>query len=232
MLDINHSEIQNNKGLIMLSPLLDEIGYLPFTDSSLNFSSLAIVINDIIINNRKIIVEFGSGISTIVLANLFKINKVGEKIISVEHDLDWFNFMKKYIIDNDLSNYVDLVYAELEEIDFSINGCKWYSFETLKTKLSNYGKIDCVLVDGPPAWEKGKEYSRFPALPFLKNYMNDNSSIFLDDTNRNAEKEIANIWLKDDLESFSLEVFNESFTGLFKGKYFNIRLPKVKFNEF
>lgn len=42
--------------------------YLPHSKSSLNYSSINSLLNDVVINNRKNIIEFGGGLSTIYLA--------------------------------------------------------------------------------------------------------------------------------------------------------------------
>ena len=223
-----YAEIQNNNALLQIQNVLINYRYMPFTDSSLNYSSLAVVFNDIVINNRRIIVEFGSGTSTFLLANLLKINKINNaKVISIEHDYEWFTFVQKEINRLDLSEFVDLQHIGLTENELSLNGIKWYDIQKLLSCVENYPKIDCVLVDGPPAYSKEIEYARYPALPTLYKYLNDYCSIFLDDTNRKGESEIISKWSIENSD-FEVESFNESFTGLFRGFHFNVRLPRVK----
>lgn len=226
-LNLVNAEVKNTKALIQMKNVLGDSKYIPFTDSSLAFSSLAVLFNDIVINQRKLIIEFGAGTSTILLAKLLQLNKIDGKIISIEHDEKWFNFIKGELQKNAVDDYVDLQLVELvPEQNFKEN-CVWYNKEVMHTILSKNGKVDCVLVDGPPAYKKEIEYSRFPSFPVLENYLNENCSFFLDDTNRNAEKNIVELWLKLN-PSFTKININESFIGLFKGQYFNVNLPIAK----
>jgi hypothetical protein len=62
---------------------------------------------------------------------------------------------------------------------------------------------------------------RYPALPSIINYLNENNSIILDDTNRKGERIIINLWEKK---------FNLNFIPLnpltkisFSGTFFNIK---------
>ena len=54
--------------------------------------------------------------------------------------------------------------------------------------------FDLVVVDGP--YGKTTPFARYSALPFLKNKLADNFAVFLDDSSRIEEREIANEWLK------------------------------------
>ncbi len=68
----------------------------------------------------------------------------------------------------------------------------WYDLPDLD-KLP--GKIDMLVVDGPP-W-KLQHLARYPALPVLFKYLSDNAVIILDDGNRPDEKEIVKLWKKE-----------------------------------
>src|SRR5690606_36365313 len=57
-----------------LNTLMNGYPYLPFSGSSLRPFCLNHILNDIVINNRKHIIEFGSGISTILIGRLIKKN--------------------------------------------------------------------------------------------------------------------------------------------------------------
>jgi hypothetical protein len=46
--------------------------YLPFTQFSLSPYALATVMNDVVVNRRQRILEFGTGISTILTARLIR----------------------------------------------------------------------------------------------------------------------------------------------------------------
>lgn len=207
-----------------LSPLMQRSGiYLPFTNSSLRLASLSVLLNDIIINQRKFIVELGSGLTTFLIGQLICQNNLKDvKLLSIEENKDWFEFMKQMIITLDISENISLINAPLVANEYSKNLLKWYNTEIITKKLQEINrKIDCVLVDGPSAWNKEIEMSRFPALPYFINHMSENSIVFLDDSNRNGERKIIEEW-----KSFNLTAteHNQSFLSFHKGHFFNISI--------
>jgi hypothetical protein len=89
--------------------------YLPWSRAALAPSAIATILNDIIINNRQVIVEFGGGISTIYIARLLAKHNSG-KLITVEHDLDWLKILQDMLDAEKISERVSLVHAPLTEI--------------------------------------------------------------------------------------------------------------------
>ncbi|MEO8933719.1 MAG: hypothetical protein ABI295_05380, partial [Xanthomarina sp.] len=77
--------------------------YLPFTKWAISPSTITHVLNDIIVNDRKCIIEFGAGASTLYIAKLLKSNKIEASFFSVESDADWSNKITKQLELLDLS---------------------------------------------------------------------------------------------------------------------------------
>jgi hypothetical protein len=171
-------------------------GYFPVTDSSIGFHTLLTILNDIILNKRQNIIEFGSGISTLVIAKLIKEDKLGCKFYSVEDNPDWISFMKDNISKNGLEEYVLLIYAPLEKTNLAVENNSWYSVKALEEHIPSDVKIDLALIDGPGAWRPEIKLSRYTAVPFLINKLADNFSVYLDDANRKGEQKIINFWKK------------------------------------
>lgn len=206
-----------------LSPLLEGGIYLPFNSSSLRYSSIAVLLNDIVINERKYIVELGSGLTTILIAKLIKKNKLANvNFLSIEEDINWLNLIHKILEAEHCSEYVTLLNAPLTNSEICKPGYSWYDCKKITEYLNcNKTLIDCVLVDGPSAWHKEIELSRFPALPFFYSYLNDDSIVFLDDVNRAGEKVVLEEWKAFPMNKIS---YSDTFTGLSKGKMFNISI--------
>lgn len=213
--------IIENRAALQLQTLLGELPYLPFTKSSLNYSSLVTLLNDIIVNNRRVILEFGSGLSTILILKLFEKNKIkGAKLISIENDEKWIDVLKSLIESNEFSEHIDIVHAPLLPNKQAIKSNLWYDEKAINESIRGL-KIDTVIVDGPAAWYQEVALSRYPALPFIYDFLNESFSVFLDDTNRKGEKEILRMWnTKYQLEQID---FNKSFTGLFSNRKYDIR---------
>lgn len=170
-----------------LSKLLGD-QYIPITEYSLRPYTIAHILNDIIINKRKIIVEFGSGISTIFINHLNKKYNLDIKLFSIDHDQSWQHTLRKlYLNKNDDS--VDLIHAPLGPTK---NGVKdeqlWYEEQIVNQKLANI-KADLIIIDGPPGGEQN-EYARYPAIEIVKNNLNIEGIVLVDDISRVQEKKI------------------------------------------
>jgi hypothetical protein len=68
-----------------------------------------------------------------------------------------------------------------------------------------------LIVDGPPG--NIQEKSRYPVLPLLHNSLSDSARIIMDDGNREDEKSIVAMWLKE------YGGFTSRFLDLEKGAY-------------
>lgn len=178
--------------LNLLQSLLVGFPFLPFTGSSIRPFCLLHLINDIIINNRKNIIEFGSGISTVMVGRLIKTNRLNATVLSVENDLDWVKELRRILEKENLSGIVTIIHAPLTACKLGLDNNQWYDLNVLNKKVND--QFDMVVIDGPQAWEVGKERARFPALPFMSKRMLDSFSIYLDDANRVGERSVLDIW--------------------------------------
>lgn len=140
-------------------------------------------------NRPNLILELGSGLSTILIANMLK-NIGNGKLISIEHDKKYLEKTRDYLKIHGLNDFVELIYAPLEEID--LNGKKfiWYSLENLK----NIKDVDLLIVDGPPG--NVCEMARFPAMPVLYDRLSKNALVVLDDMVRKDEQEMLKRWVE------------------------------------
>ncbi len=83
----------NADALIQLQQLSPKDSFIPFTHWSMPPILILHILNDIIINSRKNIVEFGSGASTLYIARLIRAQKLECKLIAVESDKGWLQKM-------------------------------------------------------------------------------------------------------------------------------------------
>jgi hypothetical protein len=180
----------DNLSFLQIGHLLNT--YLPFTSSSIRPSGLRLILNDIIINNRKVIFEIGSGISTVLLESIVRSH--GLKIYSLDHSKEWQEVVKKMILNNggDINNII-WIQSELTQIKIENYSGLWYDFEKIKENLSD--NIDLLIVDGPIS-VPGYERIRYPAMPLLSKFLSKNHAVFLDDTHRKEERGIAENWAK------------------------------------
>lgn len=142
----------------------------------------------------RTIVELGSGTSTLVVAAALKKLGVG-RFISFEHDVGYFEKTNALLELCGLKEYVDLIYAPLDYIEFEGRAYRWYSLpmDMLDHVIGKH-QLDLLLVDGPPASTNFQ--ARFPALPILMDYCHDSTLVILDDADRDEEKSILERWKK------------------------------------
>ena len=189
---ISEMSQQDIQSMNMLSSLLPDNTYIPITSYSLSPTVIVHILNEIILLKKKIIVEFGSGLSTLFIAKLISNNNLDATLFSIDHDENWQNTLRKSLDLHGVIGNVNLIYAGIEQVSTSFTGnqCLWYSKSILMDALPE--EIDLVIVDGP-SYSTG-EYSRYCAVPFLKDRLSDNYSIFIDDVFRKGENEILRKW--------------------------------------
>lgn len=126
------------------------------------------------------ILECGSGVSTLLMASMSRSSRT--EIIVLENSEIWHRFMSQVV--NALGyDHVKVVFAPLVEYeDFS-----WYKVSS----DSVCGSIDLVICDGPPGKTRG---GRYGLLPVMRKHLAENCTVLLDDTHRQAEREIIDNW--------------------------------------
>jgi hypothetical protein len=196
-LDKIHRSNDDAYAMQVILKLFPEFTYLPFTPFSLNPYTIIHILNDILLNDRKQIVEFGTGVSSIIIARFIQVNNLETKILSIDNNLEWTAFILKELIKYKCEDKIKLIVGELtahEQKKFAAYGNRyWYDFKTVKEAISSLDiDIDIVVVDGPSTGLS--KFSRYPAIPMLKNKLAENSIIFLDDTRRRSEKKILIKW--------------------------------------
>lgn len=191
-----------------ISKLFPESNFIPFTSWSISPTVILHILNDISINKRRNIIEFGSGASTLYIAKLIETLKLDAKFYSVESNEEWFFRMKEQLAVYNLGEIVTLIYAPLKNVEneFNLKDQElWYDTEIISSAIDDTQYMDLIIVDGP--YGGSTPYARYSAIPFLQNRLSKNFSIFLDDAHREHEDQIAMEWSK------LLNLKSEKFKG-------------------
>ena len=165
----------------------------------MNVYGLIFLKRELILNKRKNILEFGSGLSTIFLALVIKRMKLEATITTIESDSDWVSIIEEKIFFYHLEDIITIVYAPLVDSQEEVNDQKWYNPEIILNVIKDKGLFDMVVIDGPPAFYDEIKLSRYNALPFIQKFLGDSYTIFLDDAIRPGEKRIMELW-KENLQ--------------------------------
>lgn len=199
-------------------------GYIPWSGASIHPTALTYILNDIIIHKRKHYLECGSGVSTIYIAAIAKLFNPNLIIHSIDHDLNWINLLKKHLELYGLSEFVHFIHAPLNDTDLAYEqSLKWYDMDIITKELSDQPPIDLLFVDGPVANKKHLKHSRYPAVPFFFDRLDDTYKIVIDDGSRNGEIDIMKRWNKDLGLNFKLEIMNGDISIASKGNEYNVQ---------
>ena len=137
----------------------------------------------------KNVIELGSGVSTIIIG--LALNKISEaKLVSLDHEEEYAIKTNGLIELNGLGRKIKVNYSPLNSYKIEDSNWLWYDTNSIKSQAN----IDFIIVDGPP--RKLQEKSRFPALPILFEKLSRESTIILDDSNRDNEIEVIESWQK------------------------------------
>ncbi|MGM8849357.1 class I SAM-dependent methyltransferase [Salinicola halophyticus] len=141
----------------------------------------------------RLIVEFGSGSSTLVIADA--LSQVGSgRLVSIEHSAHYGRKTQASLEREGLSEWVDLRIGELEPWTgehlntHEDQAISWYPVAL----LDDLQDVDFVLIDGPPA--RTCKFARYPALPALAEKLSPVAAVWLDDAARGEEKHICESW--------------------------------------
>jgi len=143
---------------------------------------------DVCLEQRpSLILECGSGLTTVVLARCCQLNGYGH-VYSLENGADYAAATRAMLAGFDVAQQASVVHAPLETVILDAAEYRWYSRRRLPA-----GRFDMLVIDGPPGFIQ--RHSRYPALPLLHDRLADDCAVFLDDAARQDEREIVARWL-------------------------------------
>ena len=173
-----------------LSAVLPANDVLPATRAWAASPDLLLVLVDLVIAERpSLVVECGSGASTLWLALAMRRFGIDGRIIALDHDPVFGGKTRDLLARHDVRDLAEVRDAPLES--FSLNGetYSWYArraWEDLKG-------IDLLFIDGPPA-VTGQQ-ARYPALPLLAGSLSPVATAVLDDLIVPDMQKVLRLWL-------------------------------------
>ncbi|HEX4058953.1 MAG TPA: class I SAM-dependent methyltransferase [Galbitalea sp.] len=136
------------------------------------------------------VVECGSGTSSVWLGLAAKQQNRGIRVVSLDHNEQYFAATADALRRNGIDDVVDLRLAPLEPQVVDGVEFEWYA----PSRTADLRDISLLFVDGPPA-RSGKD-ARYPAFPYFRTNLVDGAIVVLDDTTRKTEIAIVDKWLQ------------------------------------
>lgn len=136
----------------------------------------------------KVVLECSSGVSTLVIARTMQQSGVGH-VYSLEHDAAYAERTRQMLRDYGVEDRATVLHAPLiDRQGYS----RWYDDSVLPSDLA---PVELLVVDGPPM--ATSPLARYPALSLLLHRLSDIATIFVDDADRDDEREMLRRWQRE-----------------------------------
>jgi predicted O-methyltransferase YrrM len=183
-----------------LSAVLPANDVLPATRGWAASPDLLMVLVDLVITERpSLVVECGSGASTLWLALAMRRFEIDGRIVALDHDPVFGAKTRDLLARHNVRDLAEVRDAPLESFSLEGETYSWYArraWEDLKG-------IDLLFVDGPPA-TTGHQ-ARYPALPLLNGLLSPVATAVLDDLVVPDMQKVLRLWL-DAYPDFGSEI--------------------------
>jgi predicted O-methyltransferase YrrM len=183
-----------------LNAVLPASDVLPATRGWAASPDLLMVLVDLVITERpSLVVECGSGASTLWIALAMRRFKIDGRIIALDHDPVFGGQTRDFLARHGVDDLAEVRDAPLESFTLDGETYSWYA----RKAWDDLTGIDLLFVDGPPA-ATGHQ-ARYPALPLLSESMSPSAIAVLDDLIVPDMQNVLQRWL-DAYPDFSSEI--------------------------
>lgn len=192
-------QTEDGRVLAQLEQALQPSGPIPPGDSWAAAPDLLLHLVEQIRSRRPaLIVELGSGTSTLWLATALRTFGIPGRVVSLEHDPGYREQTAQGLGRLGLGDFAEVRLAPLEQFTVQGGTWPWYAASAWRD-LRGCGLL---FVDGPPGWSA--PLARYPAVPLLADALVPGAAVFLDDHDRADEQAIVTRWLQQ-YPAWSLE---------------------------
>lgn len=179
----------------MLTPMMQYIGLnkdLPdfHVGTTIPEPLLNILVAHLFRQRPKMVVELGSGLSTLMMGKCLKIIGSGQ-LLSLEQCQKVHSKHQELVNQLGLASFVEVAHAPLEDLVLNGNTYPWYALDP----LLSVNTVDLVLVDGPLG--VSQDNARYPAVPVLIDKLSAWGVIFMDDAARANEQGVIAAWQEE-----------------------------------
>ncbi|SEE23722.1 class I SAM-dependent methyltransferase [Jiangella alba] len=187
-----YEPVRQVQALMQLMNRIDPRAPLPATGGWAMEPSALLRLVQLVDDTRPgLIVECGSGASTLWLAYALEALGGSGRVVALEHDEHYAEETRHLLRDHKLTDVAEVRHAPLAEVELGDQVFNWYQPESIQ----DLAGIDLLLVDGPPRASGPR--ARYPAVPLLGSRLAPVARVVLDDVDRPEEQEAAEAWLAE-----------------------------------
>jgi predicted O-methyltransferase YrrM len=143
-----------------------------------------------LVRTRKpqLVLELGSGTSTVWLAYLLQ--QTGGRLVSLDHEPGYAQKTRDALEEHGLTDVAEVRDAPLRPVVLDGRTFPWYDAGA----CADLEDVDLLVIDGPP--EKTGPDARYPAMRVLEDRLADRATILFDDANRADEQAALRRWVE------------------------------------
>lgn len=173
-----------------LSAVVPASDVLPATRGWAASPDLLVVLVDLVVTARpSLVVECGSGASTLWLALAMRRSGISGRIIALDHDPEYAGKTRDFLARHGVGDIAEVRDAPLESFSLDGDTYAWYA----RRAWQDLTGIDLLFVDGPPA--RTGPLARYPALPLLGSALSPAATAVLDDLVVPDMQKTLQLWL-------------------------------------
>lgn len=178
--------VQDIVNLFQMVPIRSGIPPLGLWTAS---ADLLVELLDRLVEERPaIVVEGGSGVSTVVMALAVREHGLSTRVVALEHRPEWADHTRRMLERHGVAEYAEVRVAPLAPTSLADHATPWYD----ESALADLTDVGLVLVDGPP--EGTGPRARYPMVPLLRDKLADRCTILVDDTAREGDADVVERW--------------------------------------
>jgi predicted O-methyltransferase YrrM len=136
----------------------------------------------------ELVLETGSGLSTILVAQALELAGSDGKVVSLEHQAEWVDATTKMVAEYGVDHRSQVIFAPLVDTVIGKETFKWYDM----TQFDLPQEINILFIDGPP--NATGQLARYPAIPLLYDRLTTDGVVLMDDAIRPEEKSVVDRW--------------------------------------
>jgi predicted O-methyltransferase YrrM len=173
-----------------LTAMLPATDVLPATRGWAASPDLLLTLVDLVITDRpSLIVECGSGASTLWLALAIRRFGIDARVVALDHDPVFAEITRDFLVRHGVGDLAEVRDAPLENFTLGGETYAWYA----RAAWEDLTGIDLLFVDGPP--EATGHQARYPALPLLNEALSPAAVVVLDDLVVPDMQKVLRLWL-------------------------------------
>ena len=138
----------------------------------------------------RLILECGSGLSTVIMAHAIRRAGFDGRVVALEHLEEFAERTRGMLADHGLTDVAEVRLAPLSDVEIDGEPWPWYEMSCVPDE-----PIDLLFVDGPPG--ATHEEARYPAVPLVRTRLHEGSTVLLDDLGREDESHVAARWVEE-----------------------------------